>query len=295
MEKTLLPANGEVFLKKTENRGKFVKESIERFIMPKLSLIKPNSKRDEKKLKILIKPNIVSKEPYPTTTHPDVLRTTIEYLYKKHEVVVADAPAVDSKLKDFMYKHPLKEVCDQLGVPFINLYNKKFRKMKGINYNLSVSTFPLEFDMIISLPVLKVHKMCSITGALKNQFGYFSGMERVKLHALDFSKLKMKDIHRAIAEVNKIIKTDLFIVDAIKTLSGAQEKRWGGKEKELGYMLSGEDPVALDSIGLELLKKIDPELEATCKEPEDVKHIRYSIEIGLGKAVKLQEIHNALM
>jgi uncharacterized protein (DUF362 family) len=45
--------------------------------------------------KIFIKPNIVSYESYPTTTHPDILNAVLSRL-AMHEVLVGDAPAIDA-------------------------------------------------------------------------------------------------------------------------------------------------------------------------------------------------------
>jgi uncharacterized protein (DUF362 family) len=77
-----------------------------------------------------------------------------------------------------------------------------------------------------------------------------------------------------------VAKPHLFIVDAVKTLISAQEVRHGGKEKELGYMLAGTDPLALDFCGFELLQKVEPELEG--KSPEDISHLKYSLDYEVG-------------
>jgi uncharacterized protein (DUF362 family) len=62
----------------------------------------------------------------------------------------------------------------------------------------------------------------------------------------------------------------------VKTLISAQEVRHGGKEKELGYMLAGTDPLALDFYGFELLQKVEPELEG--KSAENIPYVRHSFD-----------------
>ena len=47
---------------------------------------------------IFIKPNLVSKEPYPTTTDPQLLDTVLEFL-SDHALMVGDGPAFDAPLK----------------------------------------------------------------------------------------------------------------------------------------------------------------------------------------------------
>jgi len=222
-----------------------------------------------------IKPNIVSFEPYPTTTHPEVLDTLLSYLSDR-KLVVGDGPAVDTGyLKKTLTETPLKEICNYHGVKLVNLYNKKLKKWKSPRgYTIKISALPLECDFVISLPILKVHKQCGMSGALKNQFGYLSRLDRILSHT------KIKDIHKGIAEVNVAIPTNLFIVDVIETLIKAQECRHGGCHAKLGIMIAGTDPVSIDSFGLKLLQKVDPELG---KKQKNIKYIEYAQEYGIGR------------
>ncbi len=69
-------------------------------------------------------------------------------------------------------------------------------------------------------------------------------------------------------------------MDAIETYVHANERRHGGTGVRLGYMLASEDTVALDYVGLELLKGIDTSL--ACVRPQDVAYIAHAFELGLG-------------
>jgi uncharacterized protein (DUF362 family) len=222
--------------------------------------------------KIFIKPNIVSFESYPTTTHPKTLDALLTLLSDKN-IIVGDGHAVDTGItKNILKNSPLKKICINHNVELINLYQKKMEKITSTRgYTIKTSTLPNECDYVISLPVLKAHKQCGISGALKNQFGYLSKLDRIFMHA------KIKDIHKGIAEVNLTNKTNLFIVDAIETLTEAQEFRHGGCKAKLNTMIAGTDPVALDTFGHELLKKIDPTIR------KNIKHINYAQQYGVGK------------
>ncbi len=102
----------------------------------------------------------------------------------KHEVAIGDAPAIDAgRLKRILQKSPLKRVCDSYGSELINLYAEKMKTMVNPRgYKFKVSTLPLENDFVISLPVLKIHSMVGLSGALKNQFGYLSKQDRFLMH-----------------------------------------------------------------------------------------------------------------
>lgn len=225
--------------------------------------------------KIFIKPNIVSSEPYPTTTHPEVLDALLTSLHG-HNIIVGDAPAVDAGRSDrVLSEAPLRQICERHHTSLVNLYSEPMKRIKSKRgYTIKVSAIPASCDFVISIPVLKIHNMCSLSGALKNQFGYLSRADRILMHA------KLKNLHKGIAEVNTAVHTNLFIVDAVKTMVKAQECRYGGCPAEVGLMMAGTDPVSLDCFGLDLLQKVEPRLGT---EKSSVKYIDYAAEYGVGK------------
>jgi len=230
----------------------------------------------QKAEKVFVKPNIVSYEPYPTTTHPEVLDAVLKRL-SDHEIVVGDAPAIDAgRSSKILQQSPLKKVCDSHGVKLVNLYSKKMKTTQSQRgYKVKVSILPLACDYIISLPVLKVHGIVGLSGALKNQFGYLSKQDRLLMHC------KVKSINKGIAEVNAAVPTNLFIVDAVETMVRAQERRHGGCPTKLNEMMGGTDSVSLDLFGLQLLKKLEVEFED--KKNQALKYIELASSYGLGK------------
>jgi len=64
-------------------------------------------------------------------------------------------------------------------------------------------------------------------------------------------------------------------------LVGAQETRHGGKARALGYMLASRDPLALDIVGLDLLKKVEPRLET--KSYMDIPYLKHASDLGIGQ------------
>ncbi len=229
----------------------------------------------KKAKKIFLKPNVVSYEPYPTTTHPEILEAILKQLSNR-EVTAGDAPAIDAgRSNKIIAKSALKQVCDSHNVKLINLYSTKMQKVKSPRgYKITISTLPLTSDFTVSLPVLKTHFKVGLSGALKNQFGYLSKKDRLLMHA------KIKNINKGIAEVNAAAPPNLFIIDAVETLIKAQECRHGGCPAKLGYMLAGTDPVALDYFGLQLLQELEPQFEEN--KQKAIRYIKYAEKIGLG-------------
>jgi len=238
---------------------------------------------------VFIKPNLVSDEPYPTTTDPQVLDTVLSFL-SRHKVAVGDGPAYDYSFRGeagaSARDHPLLTVCRDHGVEWINL-NKRFHVNKAAAYGLelALSDVPRSFDVTISLPVLKRHITCTMTGAVKNQFGLLDLSARVAMHR------GVININKGIAAIAALERCSLFIVDAVETLLDAEEVRHGGKKARLGYMLAGTDPVALDSAGFDLLKSLDRSISD--KTACDVAHLAYAADCRAGDlAYSLVEFQN---
>jgi len=253
-----------ILICKTSDRALFVSKALNHF-----RYVFSKARR------VFIKPNLVSYEHYPTTTHPETLRTVIEEL-SGYELVVGDAPAVDLKNpQKIVESHPLTKICREYNCKMLNLYScemKKFRTSRG--YKFKASTLPLGCDLTISLPVGKEHFACGFTGALKNQFGFLSKMDRILMH------IGIKNIHRGIAELNTVFKPKLIILDLVETLLEAQELRHGGIHVKVGYMLAGTDPVAIDKAAIDILAKLDGRIGRA--KSRHIKHVRLSADYGIG-------------
>lgn len=254
-----------IYLQRGEDREGFVRRAFEQYDIPKKAVGKY----------VLLKPNIVSHEPYPTTTHPATVEACLKLLHGVAKgVVVADGPAWDAgDAKSIIAKHVLRDSCDKFKAPLVDLSVRGIRKVQTRSFELEISRMAFDYGLIISLPVLKVHGICDITGALKNHLGFLSAGDKRRLHY-------NLDVHKVIAELHEVIKPCLYIMDGVQTLVNTNEVRHGGKPETMGYMLAGDDPVSLDALGLELLAKLEPKLKR--KRLDDVQHLRHAVELGIG-------------
>ncbi len=229
---------------------------------------------------IFIKPNLVSDEPYPTTTDPVVLDAVLTSLSNYgSKVAVGDGPAYDYSWRGeagaISPDHPLRGVCNDHGVEWINLNQRSHVKQRlAHGVELSLSTVPRSYDVSIALPVLKRHIACTITGAVKNQFGLLDIRERGALHRAS------ADLDGSIAAIATTERCQLYILDAVETLLHAEERRHGGQKAFLGYMLASADPVALDCAGFTLLQRRDRSLVNL--DVRDVTHLSYAAGYGAG-------------
>jgi len=227
---------------------------------------------------VFVKPNVVSDEPYPTTTDPQVLDIVLSFL-SGQDVTVGDGPAYDYRVRGEAgaapRDHPLLKVCCAHGVEWINLNRRRHVKRKAA-YGLEIALcdVPRSFDVTISLPVLKRHMTCTMTGAIKNQFGLLDLGARTAMHR------GLIDINKGIAAIAALEPCSLYIMDAVETLLVAEEVRHGGRKAHLGYMLAGTDPVAIDSAGFDLFKSLDRSISD--KAARDVAHLAYAADCRAG-------------
>ena len=101
---------------------------------------------------------------------------------------------------------------------------------------------------IISLPVLKDHSFTETTIAMKNMFGIAPG--KFYCGSWNKSKLHSPSTDKSVVDICMYKKPDLSVVDASTALKGMH---LAGRHKKLGLILAGFDPVAVDTIGSELL------------------------------------------
>jgi len=233
----------------------------------------------EKRLrgKVLIKPNLVSDEPYPTTTDPELFQELLHLLKGRFELGSGDGSAADLLQPGKALKnHLLYKLAQGEGIKFYDFYQEEMLTGRtGLGDKWEFSAIAGKFDTIISLPVLKTHINVFLTGALKNQFGFLARRDRAKAHFQGRGLLE-----RAIVGINQLCPAHIFIVDFRETLLNSNEVRHGGKTAKAGWLFAGEDPVALDYFGFSLLKEIEPKLFG--KSPEEIKYLSLAKNSGLG-------------
>ena len=123
-------------------------------------------------------------------------------------------------------------------------------------------------DILINVPIAKQHSASRLSMALKNTLGMVGG-NRGSLH---------KDIHPKISDLNKVVKVDLTILDAFRTLkrhgpTGGRLEDVDNNVETARRLVFCVDPVAVDSYGATLFGY----------QGNDIGYIRESYEAGLGE------------
>ena len=228
---------------------KFV--DYESSISKALDLIGAGAKLPQKGL-IIIKPNLTNSSPPPVTTDVAAAEAVYNYcrVYTQAEIVIGEGCGKGETTKVFATlgytklakKYGIK-LLDFNDAEIVLLENKNALQLKHFYMPRIVAD-----AFVISLPVLKDHSFTRTTVAMKNMFGIAPG--RYYRGSWNKSKLHSPSTDKSVVDVCLYKKPDLSIVDASVALKGTH---LAGTKKNIGLILAGFDPVAVDAIGSELL------------------------------------------
>ncbi len=214
-----------------------------------------------------IKPNLVVSKPSESgaTTDPAVIEAIIVYL-KEHGIddirILESAWIGDDTERAF-------DVCGyrilekRYGVPLLDLKQDSVHCKKGGGMRIDVCRQALAVDYLINVPVLKAHCQTRITCALKNLKGVIPDTEKQRFHA--------EGLHRPIAALATIVKSDFVLVDGI---IGDLSHEEGGTPVAMNRLLAGDDPVLMDAFAASLLGYT----------VQDIPYIGLSERLGIGSA-----------
>ena len=222
--------------------------------------------------RVLLKPNLLkaSRPEAAVTTHPEVVRSVIRLVREcGASPVIGDSPGIGD-LRRVCERAGILAVMDEEGVPLIEFDAPVPVKSRGRFQRIEIAQPVVEADAIINLPKFKTHGMTTLTGAVKNLFGCIPGKRKVQWH---FSTgIDHDAFMRMLVELMVLLKPRLTIMDAIVGMEG--NGPGSGDPREIGVVLAGKDPVAVDAvmgalvgIGPERLPVLRAALSAGVGEP----------------------------
>jgi len=247
---TAAPDRAAVVLVKTEDRTEGVQRA--------LSILEA---RDFHGKRVLVKPNLNSSHAAPGSTHNDVLTTTIKWLEQNgtEHITVGDRSGMEMTRR-VMDKKGLPAMGDELGFDLIAFDELEVEDWEHIEFEdsdwpsgIALARPVLEAEGIVSLCCLKTHRFGGhFTISLKNSVGM------VASHVPGEGVEYMEQLHnsaaqrRMIAEINAAYKPDLVIVEAVDAfIYGGPES---GTLAHPGLILAGADRVAIDAVGVAILR-----------------------------------------
>lgn len=220
-------------------------------VVEAMELIGAAGKLPQKGL-IIIKPNLTNADGPPVTTNVAAAEAVYKYCKKHTKAEIAIGEGCGSGTTDATFKaNGFAKLAEKYDIrlidfntePAVLIKNKDALQLKQFHIpKIALDAF------IISLPILKDHSFTITTIAMKNMFGlapapyYRGGWNKSKLHS--------PSTHKSVVDVCLYKSADLSVVDAAVALTGMH---LSGKPKKTNCILAGFDPVAVDTVGSELL------------------------------------------
>ncbi len=219
---------------------------------------------------VVVKPNIGWTTPpeLAACTNPEVVVAVVELCYQAgaKTVKVFDRSCRDDRIA---YKNSGIAAAARKARADVSYVDRRRFYEVPIERGKKLKSWPiyeeaLKADVLINLPVAKVHNATGLTLSLKNMMGTAGG-DRGTWH---------QSLHQKIADYSTVLPCDLGVLDAYRVM--VRNGPAGGNPRDVTLVKSiaaSTDLVALDAFAAK---------EFFDKTPEQVRHIKYASEFGSG-------------
>jgi uncharacterized protein (DUF362 family) len=213
----------------------------------------------------ILKPNIVipAKPKSAIITHPAVVEAVVGVLKEKgfEDIVIGEGAGVGAD-ESMIFDISEYKKLEKAGVRLVNLNKAERVGIKWKYGTLKIPEIVAETDLYVNIPKMKTHGQTTVTLAMKNQKGLLLNADKKRFHLLG--------LHEPIAELAKVMKPDLIVVDAVEAMEGEGPLR--GKKKKVGVLVIGTNLLEVDMACCEIMGI----------EYEKVKHIKEGLEQNIG-------------
>jgi uncharacterized protein (DUF362 family) len=267
-----------VVIVKTDDRVEGVRAAMARFDLDQF--------RDAS---VAVKANYNSADPFPASTHPDTLRTMAE--------VLGEAGPASITLAERSGMGDTAHVLETMGVNGLAAgLGMTVVVMDDLDRDGYVHFQPAgshwKRGFLLARPFADAHKVVQTCCLKTHQYGgHFTmalknAVGAVAKHDPADGYNYMGELHRSplqrslIAEISLAFRNDLIVMDAMKAfITGGPH---AGREVSPGVIVAGTDPVAVDAVGVAILRMY-PTTDAVMAGPVfDQEQIRRAAQLGIG-------------
>lgn len=270
--------NGKVFLLKADEREEGIKNILENFDLT-----------DFKDRNVAIKANYNSADPFPASTHPETLQNLVKHIKKfnPNRMILGERSGMGET----------RDVLDRMGVMDLsrnegfevsvldeedgNAWVKVDREGTHWIKGFYISKIFKDADKVVQTCCLKSHRFGGhFTLSLKNSVGIIAkkhpdGIYNYmgELHISPYQRLM-------IAEINMHYDVDLVLMDGMKAFvnRGPEE----GYVVEPNLLLASTDQVAIDAVGVAILRHYGTTREISKGNIFELDQIKRAAQLGIG-------------
>ena len=263
-----------ISLVKTADRQTGIKKTVE--------LLGLNPVKDKD---VLLKPNFNTADSFPGSTHNDTLINLVLQLQQMgaKSITIGERSGPPATA-DVLKQKDIYAICRKMGVKLINfeeLSEAGWVKIKpeGSHWRdgFYVAKPVLDSECLVSTCCLKTHGYGGVfTMSLKLSVGLTHKRNMNELHSSFLNMRKM------IAEINQAYEPSLILLDAIEAFTDGGPME--GNRKRTDLLIAGTDRIAIDAVGLAVLKNIGSNKAVMERKIFEQEQIARAVELGLGIA-----------
>gem|GEM_PF-75053 len=231
---------------------------------------------------VLMKPNFNTADPFPGSTHIDTLRQLVLELKERD--------AAEIMIGERSGPPPTYEVMEKLGVfdlsqdldfgilNFEDLEDKDWIHTNPVGNHWKEGFYVprqvIESDYVLATCCLKTHQYGGVfTLSLKLSVGLTPKKMMRELH-------RSPDMRKMIAEINRGYRPQLIVLDGVEAFVDGGPMT--GEKKTAEVFLAGDDRVAIDALGLAVLKDLGSNHDIMSRKIFEQEQIKRAVELDLG-------------
>ena len=234
-------------------------------------------------MQALLKPHFNPAHPFPAASHND----TLIGLSNKLQSMGASGLTTGYRCGppdtgEVLREKDIEKLCREHGTGLINFEELAAEdwirvRPEGSHWHdgFEVARPVLEAESIFSTCCLKTHGYGGVfTMSLKLSVGITHKRNMIELHASLFSMRKM------IAEINQVYAPGLILMDGLEVFTDGGPAH--GTLKKPDLMIAGTDRIAVDAVGLAVLKELGSNKKIMRTKIFEQEQIARAVELGLG-------------
>jgi len=230
---------------------------------------------------VMLKPNFNTADPAPAGTHNDTLTQLIQELRERDAREVAVGESSFPPTDQVMEEKGVLDLANDMGFGVVNydaIHDNEWIHFKpaGTHWpdGFHLPRHVVEAEYNVSTCCLKTHQHGGVfTMSMKLSVGLTPKPIRRTMH-------RSPDMRRMIAELNQGYTPDLIVMDGILAFTDGGPS--SGELKEANVMVAGTDQVAVDAVGVAILKELGSNAAIMDKPIFQQEQMARAVEVGLG-------------
>ena len=214
---------------------------------------------------ILIKPSIYDPK-LVGNTEPELVRAIVRTFGNLGHISIIESDNPFRTTREAFEASGYSELVNE-NVELVNLSEIPLQSLKMAGHHFETLEMPsllIESNFFVNVPTLKLEPgICAVGGGIKNLFGLIPEPDKSRYHS------KIDDV---LLDILTTFRPQLTVMDLTTLVIGNRED---GNTKDIGAVIVGTDPVAVDAFCSDLLG-IDP---------MKISHLKRAFDLGLGEII----------